>query len=33
MDVGAELTPLLDVGVSEVCEGEVGHVGWGDGEA
>ncbi len=33
VDVGAELTPLLDVGVSEVCEGEVGHVGWGDGEA
>lgn len=33
VDVGAELTPLLNVRVCEVGEGEAGDAGWGDGEA
>lgn len=33
VDVGAGLTPLLNVGVCEVGEGEAGDAGWGDGEA
>lgn len=33
MDVCVQLTPLFNVGVCEVGEGEASDAGWGDGEA